>query len=124
MRSRRGIAVSLFSGMADWMNVPLLYFEGTGKAPQRVGLAQALTLSLQAFDNQPGISIPFRDLDYGRVERWLAAILDLDPAGQYPLLMATHLYGQIPDPACNQRMYEFARRKFLEDPDRRWPPTW
>jgi itaconate CoA-transferase len=34
-----GLEVSLFSGMADWMNVPLLYFEGTGRAPQRVGLA-------------------------------------------------------------------------------------
>ena len=26
--------MSLFDGMADWMNVPLLYFEGTGNAPQ------------------------------------------------------------------------------------------
>ncbi|WP_342165683.1 CaiB/BaiF CoA-transferase family protein [Methylobacterium sp. SD21] len=31
--------VSLFSGAADWMNVPLLYFEGTGRTPQRLGLA-------------------------------------------------------------------------------------
>ncbi len=34
-----GISVSLFDGMADWMNVPLLYFEGTGQAPARMGLA-------------------------------------------------------------------------------------
>jgi itaconate CoA-transferase len=34
-----GIAVSLFDGMADWMNVPLLTYEGSGKAPARVGLA-------------------------------------------------------------------------------------
>ena len=33
------LEVSLFSGAADWMNVPLLYFEGTGRSPQRVGLA-------------------------------------------------------------------------------------
>ncbi len=33
------LEVSLFSGAADWMNVPLLYFEGTGQEPQRVGLA-------------------------------------------------------------------------------------
>jgi hypothetical protein len=26
----KGIEVSLFDGMADWMNVPLLFFEGTG----------------------------------------------------------------------------------------------
>ncbi len=35
----RGLKVSLFDGMADWMNVPLLYFEGTGRAPERMGLA-------------------------------------------------------------------------------------
>src|SRR5689334_14880783 len=29
----KGLQVSLFDGMADWMNVPLLFFEGTGKAP-------------------------------------------------------------------------------------------
>lgn len=33
------LEVSLFSGAADWMNVPLLYYEGTGRSPQRLGLA-------------------------------------------------------------------------------------
>ena len=45
-----------------------------------------MTLYLQAFDNQPGVSIPFRDLDYRRVTQWLETILALDAAGQYPLL--------------------------------------
>ena len=35
----KGLKVSLFDGMADWMNVPLLFYEGTGKAPERLGLA-------------------------------------------------------------------------------------
>lgn len=42
-RERTGVGAaietSLFAGMADWMNVPLLYYEGTGRAPQRLGLA-------------------------------------------------------------------------------------
>ncbi|MBL8664184.1 MAG: CoA transferase [Candidatus Odyssella sp.] len=40
-RTGRGktIKVSLFDAMADWMTVPLLYQEHTGKAPPRVGLA-------------------------------------------------------------------------------------
>jgi hypothetical protein len=59
-----------------------------------VVLAQLMTLYLQAFDNQPGISIPFRDLDYRRVTQWLETILALDAAGQYPLLMAAELYSQ------------------------------
>jgi len=44
-----GIAVSLFDAMADWMNVPLLYFEGTGRAPQRVGLAHPSICPYGAF---------------------------------------------------------------------------
>jgi crotonobetainyl-CoA:carnitine CoA-transferase CaiB-like acyl-CoA transferase len=44
-----GIAVSLFDGIADWMNVPLLYFEGTGKAPARVGLAHPSICPYGAF---------------------------------------------------------------------------
>lgn len=34
----RGIAVSLFDAMADWMTVPLLHQVYGGKAPERVGL--------------------------------------------------------------------------------------
>jgi hypothetical protein len=83
-------------------------------------LAQLMTLYLQAFDNQPGISIPFRDLDYARVTQWLATILALDPAGQYPLLMAAQVYSQVPDPARERVMFEFVHQQFMRDPNRRW----
>lgn len=85
-----------------------------------VALAQWMTLYLQAFDNQPGVSIPFRDLDYARVAQWLDAILGLDPLTQYPLLMASQLYAQVPDPARTRFMFELVYRRFLEDPNRRW----
>ena len=85
-----------------------------------VALAQLTTLYLQAFDNQPGISIPFRELDYRRVIAWLSTILELDPLTQYPLLMAAHLYGQIPDPARVRLMFDFVHAEFLHDPNRRW----
>jgi hypothetical protein len=83
-------------------------------------LAQLMTLYLQAFDNQPGISIPFLDLDYGRVERWLSVILGLDPLGHYPLLMAAQLYSQVPDPAKQRAMLDLIEREFMLDPNRRW----
>jgi hypothetical protein len=87
-----------------------------------IGLAQILTLWLQAFDNQPGVSIPFAELDYPRVAGWLDRILGLDPAGQYPLLMASHVYGQVYGfPEKSRLMAEFVLEKFLEDPERRWP---
>ena len=48
------LEVSLFSGAADWMNVPLLYFEGTGRAPQRVGLAHPTICPYGAFPTADG----------------------------------------------------------------------
>lgn len=50
----KGLAVSLFDGMADWMNVPLLYFEGTGKAPARMGLAHPSICPYGAFPTADG----------------------------------------------------------------------
>ncbi|MBI4191561.1 MAG: hypothetical protein HY525_13610 [Betaproteobacteria bacterium] len=85
-----------------------------------VVLAQLMTLYLQAFDNQPGISIPFRDLDYQRVTQWLDTILALDPIGQYPMLMAAQVYSQVPDPARERLMLEFVHQRFMRDPNRRW----
>ena len=46
-----------------------------------IALAKMLTLQLQAFDYQSGSKVAYKDLDYGRVEDWLARILELDPAG-------------------------------------------
>ncbi len=85
-----------------------------------VALSKALNLWLQAFDNQPGISIPFRRLDYLRVQGWLQASLDLDPHGHYPLLAAARLYGEVPEPARQRRMLAFVYEKFLEAPNQRW----
>lgn len=86
-----------------------------------VALAQLMALYLQAFDNQPGISIPFRELDYARVIGWLSPMLELDPHGQYPLLMASHLYAQVPDEARQRQMLAFVEQRFFGDPARRWP---
>ena len=82
--------------------------------------AQLTALFLQAHDNQPGISIPYRELDYDRVREWLATILAVDPVGQYPLLMATQLYGQVIDVPKQRTMCAFTEQAFIGDPDRRW----
>lgn len=86
-----------------------------------IALAKALMLYVQAFDNQPGISIPFRNLDYARVQEWLARILELDPPGQYPLLVASNIYGEVSDEPRQRQMLDFVYQKFLDDPNRRWP---
>lgn len=86
-----------------------------------IALAKALNLWLQAFDNQPGISIPFRELDYRHVRNWLETIIQLDPTGHYPLLAAARLYGEVPSPARQRQMLDFVYEKFLEQPGSRWP---
>jgi hypothetical protein len=85
-----------------------------------IAVAQWLALYLQAFDNQPGVSIPFRELDYRRVIDWLSGILDLYPGGQYPLMMASQLYAQVPDESRQRMMMAFVHRAFLVDPEARW----
>jgi hypothetical protein len=86
-----------------------------------VALAKILMLQLQAFDYQSGTRVPYKDLDYARVEAWLARILELDPRGQYPLLAASRLYAEVPDEARQRSMLDFVYRQFLLDPNRRWP---
>lgn len=94
-----------------------LHVAGLG---EREAFSQALTLYLQAFDNQPGVSVPFAALDYTRVTAWLTAALALDGRAQYPLMMASQLYGQVNDASRQREMCEFVHRAFLEAPDQRW----
>ena len=84
-------------------------------------LSRATMLYLQGFDEQPGLSIAWRELDYGKLLGWLQRALELDPRSQYPLLAASEVYGSVSDPARARLMLEFVYRRFGEDPDRRWP---
>lgn len=77
-------------------------------------------LWLQAFDDQPGISIPFLHLDYDRVISWLNVCLQLDGDSQYPLLAASRLYTFPPDNTRIRKMLDFVYVKFLEKPANRW----
>src|SRR5574342_11743 len=86
-----------------------------------IALAKVLMLYLQAFDYQSGSKVPYRELDYGRLEGWLERILELDPRGQYPLLAAARLYAEVPVEAKQRSMLEFIYAQFLLDPNRRWP---
>lgn len=86
-----------------------------------IAMAKMLMLQLQAFDYQSGSKIPYRNLDYARVEAWLSRILELDPGGQYPLMAASRLYAEVPDEASQRSMLDFVYRQYLADPNRRWP---
>ena len=51
------LASSLFDGMADWMTVPLLYTEGTGRQPARLGLAHPTVCPYGVFDTADGAPV-------------------------------------------------------------------
>ena len=85
-------------------------------------MASRLTmLYLQSFDIQPGIIIPYRDLDYKKVEDWLEVSQDLDERDAYPLFAASGLYLEVNDPGRKRRMLDFIYREFLKNPEARWP---
>ncbi len=86
-----------------------------------IALAKILMLQLQAFDYQSGSKVPYKELDYARVEAWLSRILELDPEGQYPLLAASRLYAEVPDETRQRSMLDFIYKQYLLDPNRRWP---
>ena len=85
-----------------------------------VTLSKMLMLWLQAYDNQPGISIPFIQLDYGILIGWLNKIIYLDPYSHYPLLSASRIYSEVPDEDKKREILEFVYQKFVEDPANRW----
>ena len=85
-----------------------------------IAAAKVLNLWLQAFDNQPGISIPLHSLDYDVVTDWLDTILELDPRGHYPMLVAARVYGSVSVEEKQRQMMDYIFYKFNEDPNKHW----
>lgn len=100
------------------VSLELLRAAGLG---EDVVAAKLLMLWLQSFDNQPGLSLPFAALDYGKLTGWLGRVLELDHHAQYPLLAASRVYAEVPDLAKQRLVLDFVEREFKRDPNNRWP---
>ncbi|MBF0582687.1 MAG: hypothetical protein HQL80_00485 [Magnetococcales bacterium] len=85
-----------------------------------IAFARALMLWVQNFDNQPGLAIPFRTLDYEALAQWLRQVLALDPRSEYPLYAALSFYAPIADKSRSLRMLAFIHASFRENPALRW----
>lgn len=72
----KGLKVSLFDAVADWMNVPLLYFEGTGKSPQRLGLAHPSICPYGAFATSDGALVLISIQNEREWAQFCAAFMD------------------------------------------------
>ena len=86
-----------------------------------IPLAKLLTLHLQSFDHRAGNPLPYQSLDYRRLAGWLEQLLRLDPVGQYPLMLASRVYAEVPIEPKQRLMMELVYAEFLKDPGRRWP---
>ena len=86
-----------------------------------IPVAKLLMLYLQSFDQQADNQIRYQAMNYERLTLWLRRVLDLDPGGQYPLLMASHIYAEVPDQSRQRTMLALISEAFLADPERRWP---
>ena len=51
------LEVSLFDGMADWMSVPLMFYEATGRDPERIGLAHPTICPYGAFPTKDNSAV-------------------------------------------------------------------
>ena len=107
-----------YDPLPEALSLNILNIVSTGEP---VALSKILMLWLQGFDHQPGISIPFRRLDYSRLTNWLDRIITLDPRSHYALLSAARIYSEVPDQGKRRQMLEFVHGKFLENPHERWP---
>jgi len=85
-----------------------------------IAASKFLNLWLQAFDNQPGASISFHQLNYPRLTQWLDTSLELDPRGHYPMLVAARVYGSVKDPEKQRIMMDYIFYKFNENPNKYW----
>jgi hypothetical protein len=85
-----------------------------------IATSKFLNLWLQAFDNQPGASISFHQLNYPRITQWLDTILELDPEGHYPMLVAARVYGSVKNPEKQRIMMDYIFYKFNENPNKYW----
>jgi crotonobetainyl-CoA:carnitine CoA-transferase CaiB-like acyl-CoA transferase len=79
-----GLKVSLFDAVADWMNVPLLYYEGTGKSPQRLGLAHPSICPYGAFATKDGALVLISIQNEREWATFCAAFLDAPDLPKQP----------------------------------------
>lgn len=107
--------------VAELPAVPPIELLRLASLGESVALAKAAMLYVQSHDEQAGLSIAFRELDYVRLRDWLDAVLTLDPRGQYPLLAASEVYGAVSDPQRARLMLDLVYRHYRADPQRRWP---
>lgn len=83
-------------------------------------LAKILVLRLQSFDNQPGVSIPFAELNYDYLGEWLDAVVALDEHAEYPHFLMAKVYSSVKNTERGYIAANWVWQHFKNNPDERW----
>lgn len=98
---------------------PVAYLKLLGLADDAF-MSRLVVLWLQTHDYQQGVSLSYREIDYSRLVDWLETSLRLDERNQYPLLLATRVYGVVGDPTRQRLMLQWVAGEFEKRPVQRW----
>ncbi|MDH5425016.1 MAG: hypothetical protein OEY29_08495, partial [Gammaproteobacteria bacterium] len=81
---------------------------------------RVLIFWLQQFDVQAGQYVSFKQIDYSNLTDWLRVINQLEPASQYPMLLATRVYSRVADSDRVRTMLDYVYKQYLADPVKNW----
>ena len=83
-------------------------------------LSYLLLIGVQLHDNQKGLHVNYRHIDYRVLQDWLLTLYELNPQSDYPAFLASRVYSQIKDPQRIRLMIETVEQLFAKDPVRHW----
>jgi hypothetical protein len=112
---------------AEWADDHVLRTPPAAGAVRTAALGESVfagylvMLYVQNFDVPLGRATPLAAIDRPALIRWLDLTVDLDSRTGYPLLLAVRHYAETGTPAQRRVMLDWVYRRFLEQPNQRWP---
>ena len=83
-------------------------------------MSYLIALRLQLHDNQAGRHIRYDFIDYDLLIAWLGRIQQINPASEYPMLLASRVYSQTPDKNQMRKILGYINDSFLINPQLFW----
>lgn len=108
---------------ADYRELTKPYSEGTYRGLSMGSeqlISYLLSLRLQLHDNQAGRHIRYDFIDYDLLIEWLGRIQQINPASEYPMLLASRIYSQTPDKSQMRKILRFINDSFSINPQLFW----
>ncbi len=83
-------------------------------------LSYLLLMGVQLHDNQKGMHVSYRHLDYVLLRDWLLTIEKINPNSDYPAFLASRVYSHVDDKAKIKMMVDVIEKLFKKNPQKHW----